>query len=105
MKAGKLKDKIEIYNPVIVKSEFGSNKTEYKLFYATRAEIKYNSGSKVVENNEVINTTTITITLRYYVPLLENMNIKYNEKMYRILSIEPSKQYNNKIIIAEMINE
>lgn len=105
MKAGKLKDKIEIYNPVIIRSEFGSNKIEYNLFYTTRAEVKYNSGSKVVENNEVITTMSITFTLRYYVPLLDNMIIKYDDKRYRILSIEPSKQYNNKVVIAEKINE
>lgn len=105
MKAGKLKDIIEIYNPIVTTSEFGSSKTEYKLFYTTRAEIKYNSASKQVENNEIVNTRNITATLRYYVPILENMIVKFNNNRYRIDSIEPSKTYNNKIIILEKINE
>lgn len=105
MKAGRLKDRIEIYNPVVITSEYGSKKTDYNLFYTTRAEVKYNSGSKTIENNEIVNTNTLTITIRYYVPVLENMIIKYNDKKYRILSIEPSKNYNDKVIIAEYINE
>ena len=105
MKAGKLRDTIEIFKPVVNTTEYGGSVTSYEFHYKTRAEVIYNSGSKTNENNEVFYSTSITFRIRYYVDVKETMRIKFQDKYYQIISIEPNKYYNNKTIITELVNE
>jgi len=105
MNAGILRDKIEIYEPVIVKTDFGSNKNSWKLFCTTRAKVDYGSGGRSNENNEIVYNNTYTFIVRHYVQVKEIMQIKFNDNMYRIISIKPNKYYNDKEIVAELVNK
>jgi len=105
MKAGKLRDIIEIFKPVLNTTEYGDSVTSYEFHYKTRAEVIYNSGTKTNENNEVFYSTSRTFRVRYYVDVTEPMRIKFKDKYYQIISIEPNKYYNNKTIITELVNE
>lgn len=105
MNAGILREKIEIYEPVVVKSDYGATKTTWNLFYTTRASVQYNSGSRANENNEIVYNTTYTFIVRHYVPVKEIMQIKFNGNMYRIIYIKPNKYYNDKEIFAELVNK
>lgn len=105
MKAGLLNEKIEIYSKEVTISESGSVKHNYELFYTTRANVRHNSGSQVDSNGEVFYPTNKTFIVRQYVPVKEPMRIKYDDKFYKIISINLDKTYNNKVIIAELINE
>ena len=87
MKAGILKEKIEIYKPVVIKNEFGSSKINYELHYSTRAAVQYNSGYKSDSNKEVFYAQDKTFIVRHYVPVKENMRIKFDGKFYSINSI------------------
>lgn len=105
MKAGILRNKIEIYNPVVTTTDFGNTKTEYTLFTTTRANVRYNSGSRVVENDEIFYPHSKTFIIRHYVAVTEPMRIKFEDKFYRIISINSNQYYNNKEILAELVNE
>lgn len=105
MKAGKLKERIEIWQPVVKTTDFGNTTTVYELLKSTRAEVIYNSGSRTNENKEIFYPTSRTFRVRYYVPVKEPMRIKFEDKFYQILSIEPNKYYNNKTIITDLVNE
>ena len=105
MKAGKLRDTIEIFKPVVNTTEYEDFVTSYEFHYKTRAEVIYNSGTKTNENNEVFYSTSRTFRVRYYVYVTEPMRIKFQDKYYQIISIEPNKYYNNKTIITELVNE
>lgn len=105
MKAGKLKDIIEIWKPVVNTTEYGDSVTQYEFHYKTRAEVIYNSGSRTNENDEIFYPTSRTFRVRYYVDVKEPMRIKFDDKFYQIISIEPNKYYNNKTIITELVNE
>ena len=105
MKAGTLKEKIELYAPDVVTTEFGDSKINYELCYTTRAFVKYNSGSRVNENNEVFYPNSKTFIVRYYVPIAEPMRIKYEDKFYQVISVNKDQKYNNKVIDAELVNE
>lgn len=105
MKAGILKERIEIHEPRIITTEYGDSKTEYSLFYVTRANVKYNSGSRVTENDEIVYPHSKTFIVRHYVPVKEPMRIKFEDNFYRIISINSNKYYNDKKIYAELVNE
>jgi head-tail adaptor len=105
MKAGILKEKIEIYAPTVETTEYGNSRTVYSLHYTTRASVQYNSGTRTNQNDEIFYPVTKTFIVRHYVPVTEPMRIKHDGKTYRIISIEPNKYYNDKEIITELVNE
>jgi SPP1 family predicted phage head-tail adaptor len=105
MNAGILREKIEIYEPVVTRTQYGNSKTSWNLFYTTRASVQYNSGFEKEENKEIVRTTIYTFIVRHYVPVKETMRIKHDGKMYKIESIKPNKYYNDKEIVAELVNK
>lgn len=105
MKAGILKEKIEIYEPIITTTDYGDSKIDYELHYTTHAHVMYNSGTRTNENNEVFYPTNRTFIVRHYVPVTEPMRIKFEDKYYQIISINPNKYYNDKEIYTELVNE
>lgn len=105
MRAGILDNVIELYNPTYQDTGYGHKDEVYNLFYTTRANIKYNTGSRTNDNDEIFYAVNQTFTVRYYVPVTEIMRIKHDGKFYRIISIEPSKELNQKTIITELVNE
>lgn len=105
MKAGLLKEKIEIYKPTVVTTDYGNSKLTYSLYYTTRANVQYNSGTRTRENDEVFYPNNKTFIVRHYVPVTEPMQIKFEDKFYRILSINADKYYNDKVIYTELVNE
>lgn len=105
MKAGILKEKIEIWKPIVVTTEFGSSKIEYELSYTTRSSVIHNSGYKNDSNNEIFYSQDKTFIVRTYVPVVENMRIRYDGKFYAINSIIVNKYYNDKTIDATLVNE
>ena len=105
MRAGVLTEIIGVYKPTVRSNEFGEQIQRYILDNETRAQVMHNSGSRSVTNNEVVFDYTKTFKVRRYVELCENFQIAYQNKRYRILSIEDDRKYNQKTIIAELINE
>lgn len=105
MKAGLLKEKIEVYKPVTVTTDYGDSTTQYELFYTTRAHVMYNSGTRVNENSEIFYPTNRTFIVRHYVPVEEPMRIKFEDKYYQIISIDPNKYHNDREIYTRLVNE
>ena len=55
---------------------------------------------------EIIYENTVSFIVRFYCPVEDTMRIKYQDKLYRIISINPDRDlYRNKTIITELINE
>lgn len=104
MQAGLLREIIEIYEPKVIVNSFGEQEQEYILLQQTKARVIHSSGSKSVENNEIVSNYSKTFHVRMYVPMNEVYQIKYQGNMYRVTSIENIPQFNYKEIIAEKIN-
>lgn len=105
MQAGLLNELVEIYKPSIESNEFGEQVQVYIKRVDTRAQVIYDSGQRNTSNNEIIYNYQKTFKFRRYIELMENYQLKYKGKMYRILSIEDIRQYNHKVVRAELINE
>lgn len=54
MIAGRLNEPIKIFHPTVNYNEFGEANEEYKEVYTTRAKVDHNSGTRTVENNEIV---------------------------------------------------
>jgi len=73
------------------------------LFYLKSA-VKYNSGSKGINNEEIFNSRNITF-ITHYRKIDETMRILFNDKKYKIVFINEVGYKNGLDIKAELINE
>lgn len=105
MKAGILKENIEIYEPVTFTTDFGDTKQTWKRFYTTRAAVLHNGGTRINQNDEIFYPNNKTFIVRHYVPVVEKMRIHYQGKKYQITSIIPNKYFNDKEIYTTLVNE
>ena len=105
MIAGRLNEVINIYHPTVTTNDYGEASEEYKLSYTTRAKVDHNSGARTVENNEIVFDYTKTFNVRSYVTVCNDDRIEWQGKMYRILTTQQRREYNDIMITAELINE
>ena len=106
MLAGLLNEVIKVENPIVVENEYGANHIEWNTFIErTKAEVTYNNGNRLNQNNEIVFSYQVIFTVRVYHQITENMRIVWKNKKYRILSIEESKKKQKLVIKTELINE
>lgn len=105
MIAGRLNEVIDIYQPVETVNDYGERETTYTHSYTTRARVDYNTGNRLNENDEIVFNYYKTFNVRSYVPVSETSQIEWQEKRYRILTIEYRREYNDLVINTELINE
>lgn len=105
MKAGPLNEIIEILSPTQIINDYGEREETFIKTYDTRAGVSWDSGNRVIENDEIFHNYTKTFTVRSYVPVNENCHIKWQDNYYRIITIEKRRTFNGKLIRAELINE
>ena len=105
MRAGLLKEQIEIWSKRLTVNEFGEEVEDWIKTYQTRARLVHDGGSRVVSNDEIVFTHSKTFQIRQYVPINELDRILWKGKFYRILNIEPDDVQMNKTIKTELIND
>lgn len=105
IKAGELTQNITIQQPITIQNEYGANGIEWRDIISTRAKAEYSSGNRQNENNEIVHNYTITFTIRYYHKVNDDMRIIWNDKKYRILSINREIYKQSTTIITELIND
>lgn len=106
MESGLLKDNITFQKQFVSVDEYGHEITTYTDAFTTRADVIWNNGNRIVSNEEIFYENTVSFVVRFYCPVEDTMIIKFQDKKYRIISINPEKEtYSRKTIIAELINE
>ena len=105
MRAGLLKEQIEIITPQITTNDYGEQTTEWVSKYQTRAKLVHTSGGRAEYNDEVFYAHVKTLEVRDYVPVDDFDRIVWNKKQYRILDIEPDTAQMKYIIRVELVNE
>lgn len=104
-RAGLLNDIIEIYKVNWVKDDYGNQVEELELRTTTRANLLPYNGSRNIEASEVVHNYSKTFKVRYYVEVEDFDKILFEGKYYRVLSIESSKEYQEKLIYTELIKD
>ena len=105
MNAGKLNEIIEILKPVIIRDDYGNQKTTYQVAYRTRAYVQHSNGGREIDNSEVVYLYNKTFEVRMYHQISDYDRIRYGNKYYRILNIEKDRTRQELIIETEEINE
>lgn len=106
MLAGKLNEIITIEELQIIKNEYGEEQTDrYAPKIRTRAEVRYNNGNRITDNNEIFFAYDVTFIIRIYHNITELDRVIYDNQPYRILAIEKNKQYQLLNLKCELINE
>lgn len=105
MRAGLLTEQIEILSPEITKNSFGEESTEWKLSYRTRARVLHDSGNRATVNDEIFYQYIKTFIVRLYTPISNFDRIRWNDKIYRVLDIEPDKALQQLTIKTELVND
>lgn len=105
MQSHLLRDPIDIYQLETIKTEYGTIKSDYVLKYHTRSYVKFNSENQVVSEGEIFYPINRTFIVRSYVPVVESDRIFWQDKWWKILSINQNKYYNDIEIICTLVNE
>ena len=88
MRAGQLTEKITLQEATISTNSYGANDLVWNDVLTTRANVIYQNGNRINDTNEITFAYTVTFVIRSYHKINERMRILYNDKLYRILSIE-----------------
>ena len=108
MYAGILKKKIEVYRKSVIKNAFGEEVETYTKVHSYRAGVSHQSTSRTVINSEIQYPYTKFLVVRIYADILEEDIILLDGKYYRISSIEPNDDLQNKrvdiIRVLETVN-
>ena len=105
MFAGQLNEIISIYDKTTTKTSYGVITDSLTLSFSTRAKVGHISGSRQVINNEIVTPYTKNFVVRNYVPVKDTSLVKYKDKYYQVTSIDENRDLQQKIIIAELIQE
>lgn len=104
MKAGVLKEVVELWKPVNTLTEYGEHTEEYTFVCKTRSAVDYVNGYRMASNNEMFYPSSCTFLLRHYIPVQEPMRIKYRDRFYQITSVKHDLNYHNILVTADLVN-
>ena len=105
MLAGRLNEQITIKTPKTVINDYGERVETYEVKYETRAAVQNDSGTRSNENDEIVYSYGKTFNVRRYVPVKETDIIIWQGREYRIITIQDRREWNDKLVTTELINE
>ena len=106
MRAGLMTNTIRVERRVDIANEYGTSSKRWETFISkTKAEVKYDSGDLVNQVNEIVHTQRVTFIVRIYHQITPDMRIIWENRKYRILSLQADKKSQSLLIKTELINE
>lgn len=106
MYAGKLNEFITVESANTHENELGEVvDNHYCVKFATKAQVIYKSGSRVIDNNEIFTDYSVQFVIRYYHSVCETDRVVYRGQRYTIDSIEHSREYQLIKLNCNLINE
>lgn len=103
--AGQYNEIINIYKSIETENEYGEREITTEFVFRTRAKHEATSGTRQNENNEIVYDHVKTFYVRSYVPITDTSIIEFDDRKWRVISIEKRKEQNDIKIVTELINE
>lgn len=103
--AGLLNRQIEVYKPITLTNAVGSKSITWTKMFETRANVRQTNMSRGQQVNEIFYPTSKEFIIRSYHHIDEFHRIKYQNNMYRIVSIDRRREMNDILILADIVNE
>lgn len=101
---GSMRNKIDVQELTIIKDEYGSAVESYYTKFTLRAQVKYISGNKAVDNDEIF-TSQIVQFQTHFREIENTMRIIFKGRKYKINFIDEIGFKEGMIINCELINE
>lgn len=105
MNAALLRDPVEIHELVVSKTEYGTVNKSYRYKCRTKAFVQFDSESQVVSEGEIYYPINKTFIVRAYIPVVETDAVKFEDKMWKVISINKNKHFNNIEIKTTLLNQ
>lgn len=105
MRAGLLKDIVQIYRPTVTRNSVGEQVTTYTLLRTIHARNIVHRQTRTNDNGDVWLPSAKTIEVRIYQPINDTDLINWNGKTYRIVSIDTDKPLALKRLELEELND
>lgn len=105
MRAGLLNEFIIIKRSNVTISESGQKVSSYERVTRTRSRVIYVNGDRTEKNKDIVWTTNLKFEIWDYVDVKEQDIVEFDDKEYRIKSVEHDKVQQKKIIYVEKITE
>lgn len=105
MRAGVLKDTIVIFRQASERNSAGEEVVSYERAETIRAQVKRTAQSRTQQNEETIFPARKTFIVRLYHQIPELSRVEHEGKMYRILSIDDDRDFQQKVIDTELIQD
>jgi len=102
MRAGTLRYSITIIQSISTRDDFGAMFESWNTYSTIRAGIIYKGGNKTIQDHERFNTSNVDFTCRYDKLLNEQMRIVFENKVYKISSINRNP-FDNSLIISSVL--
>lgn len=103
--AGRLNKRITFYGKTQIKTNKGFNTTKESELFTCWAAVQPIRATEMLENEALLNTTTVKFLIRYRKSITSDMTIYYNGNPYRIKSIVNPYESNESLeILAELIS-
>jgi SPP1 family predicted phage head-tail adaptor len=103
--AGTMTERIELLAPVVERGHAGEQVVTYEVERSTWAAVTYQKGSRAIAQGDVYLSSQVVVTTRYQEGITERHRIRWNGKVYRIVSFNGKKTDGSMTIIAEYIEE
>lgn len=101
--------KVEILKSVLTVGKTGSKKSSWSNLFGNGSylwsRVNYNSQRMTARNGNYVLTSSVTFTIRYYPDITEYNRVKWEDRQYRINSIERYPERNEMRINADLIDE
>lgn len=105
MWAGLRNESIDIMRYSNQANEYGEIVKTLVKEYTTRAKVVHLSGSRTVRNDEIQYPYNKTFVLRWKSPITEDNLIRWQGKLWRVMSIDNDKDMMQTVVITEIVNE
>ena len=102
--AGKLNERVGIQKPTMTRGASGSQIITFTSLGTRFASVKYLKGARALSSGEMLMTGNISVTMRSMAGLVDDCRLVWNDKTYRITSLNKSRSEGTMSILAEVID-
>ena len=102
--AGKLNERVGIQKPTMTRGASGSQIITFTSLGTRFASVKYLKGARALSSGEMLMTGNISVTMRSMAGLVDDCRLVWNDKTYRITSLNKSRSEGTVSILAEVID-
>lgn len=83
MRAGLLKEIVDIYRPTVTTNTLGEQVTVYNHIHTYRARVVHRGHNRENEHGDIVYPNTQSLQMRIYVDIQDNDIIKFQDRYYR----------------------